>query len=347
LGAAGPLRVARNTWAGLKLLFGQTREQDSCSILQQPLDLRSTLSGRGRESDHSEGGPVIPPSFDYHAPRSVAEALTLLAKLGEEAKLLAGGHSLLPMMKLRFAQPAHLIDLGRIAELRGIREEGGSLVIGAMTTEAELLDSPLVTDRLPLLAEGAASIADPQVRYRGTIGGDISHSDPGNDHPALMLALDAAFVVSGPKGQRTVSADGYFLGLYSTQLAPDEILVQIRIPLPAPGCGWSYQKLKRKTGDFATAATAVMLQMKGNAVAKVAIALTNAAPTALRARAAENALLGKPLNEASLGEAARLAMSICNPTPDQRGDAAYKIAMCGEMTRRALQTAASRVRGSG
>jgi len=288
---------------------------------------------------------LIPASFDYHAPRSIGEALSLLGTFGGDAKLLAGGHSLLPMMKLRFAQPAHLIDLNRIAELRGIREEGAELVVGAMTTEAELIGSALVRSRVPLLAEGAGSIADPQVRYRGTIGGDISHGDPGNDHPALMLALDAAFVLTGPRGERKVKADGYFLGIYETQLAADEILTQIRIPIPAAGSGWSYQKLKRKTGDFATAAAAVVLQMKGGNVARVAIGLTNLAPTALRARAAEAVLTGKPLNEASLGEAARLAMGICNPAPDQRGDAAYKTAMCGEMTRRALQAAAARARG--
>ncbi len=285
---------------------------------------------------------MIPPSFDYHAPRSLGEAVSLLASLGEEAKLLAGGHSLLPMMKLRFAQPAHLIDLGAIQDLRGIREESGTLVIGAMTTEAELLGSALVRSKVPLLAEGASQIADPQVRYKGTIGGDLSHGDPGNDHPALMLALDAQFVLTGPRGQRTAPANGFFLGLYSTQLAPDEILTQIRIPIPAAGTGWSYQKLKRKTGDFATAATAVLLRMKGTAVAQAAIALTNAAPTALRATAAERALAGKALDAASLAEAARLAMSICQPAADLRGDVAYKTAMCGEMTRRALQAARAR-----
>lgn len=288
---------------------------------------------------------MIPPSFDYHTPRSLGEAVALLSSLGSDAKLLAGGHSLLPMMKLRFAQPAHLIDLNGIPDLRGIREEGGKLVIGAMTTEAELLASPTVRNKVPLLAEGAGSIADPQVRNKGTIGGDISHGDPGNDHPALMMALDASFVLTGPKGQRTVKADGYFLGLFSTQLAADEILTQIRIPIPAPGTGWSYQKLKRKTGDFATAASAVLLQIKGTGVASVAIALTNVGASALRAKAAEASLIGKPINDATLNEAARLAMSICEPTADQRGDVAYKTAMCGEMTRRALQAAAARARG--
>jgi len=285
---------------------------------------------------------VIPSAFAYHAPRTVPEAVKLLSTLGDDAKLLAGGHSLLPMMKLRFAQPSHLIDLGKLTELRGISQVGNEIRIGAMTTEHELLHSKLLADKLPLLVEGAGLIADPQVRYKGTIGGDISHGDPGNDHPALMLALEASFVLQGAKGERVVKADGYFLGMYSTLLEPGEILTQIRIPVPAAGTGSSYQKLKRKTGDFATAATAVVLQMKGNTVAKASIALTNVGATPLKASAAEAALVGKQINDASLNEAARLAMSICEPAPDQRGDADYKRAMCGEMTRRALQTAHAR-----
>jgi aerobic carbon-monoxide dehydrogenase medium subunit len=285
---------------------------------------------------------MITAGFDYHAPRSVADAIQLLAGLGPDAKLLAGGHSLLPMMKLRFAQPSHLVDLGKIADLRGISQVGNEIHIGAMTTEHDLLRSALLADKVPLLVEGAGWIADPQVRYKGTIGGDIAHGDPGNDHPALMLALDASFVLKGPAGERVVKADGFFLGLYSTLLEPGEILTQIRVPIPAAGSGWSYRKLKRKTGDFATAATAVLLQMKGANVAKVGIALTNVGATALKARAAEDYLTGKTVNDASLNEAARLAMSICDPTPDQRGDAAYKRAMCGEMTRRALEAAVAR-----
>jgi carbon-monoxide dehydrogenase medium subunit len=285
---------------------------------------------------------VITVPFDYHSPRTVPEALKLLSTLGDDAKLLAGGHSLLPMMKLRFAQPAHLIDLGRITDLRGIAQVGNEIRIGAMTTEYDLLNSKLLAEKVPLLVEGAGLIADPQVRYKGTIGGDISHGDPGNDHPALMLALDASFVLQGPKGERVLKADGYFLGMYATLLEPGEILTQIRVPVPAAGSGYAYQKLKRKTGDFATAATAVMLQMKGNTVAKVSIALTNVGATPLKATAAEAALAGKAINDASLNEATRLAMSICDPAPDQRGDADYKRAMCGEMTRRALQKAHER-----
>jgi carbon-monoxide dehydrogenase medium subunit len=285
---------------------------------------------------------MIPPVFDYHSPRSIGDAVRLLGSLGPEAKLLAGGHSLLPMMKLRFAEPAHLIDLGKIPALRGIVQIGEQIHIGAMTTEHDLLSSALLADKLPLLVEGAGWIADPQVRYKGTIGGDIAHGDPANDQPALMLALNASFVLEGPGGERVVAAEDFFLGIYTTALAPDEILTAIRVPIPAPGSGGSYQKLKRKTGDFATAATAVMLQMQAGRVAQARIALTNAAPTPLRARAAEASLLGKALDEAALREAARLAMSIADPTTDLRGDADYKRAMCGEMTRRALQAAGAR-----
>jgi carbon-monoxide dehydrogenase medium subunit len=285
---------------------------------------------------------MIPRAFDYHAPTTLPEALGLLERYGDEARLLAGGHSLLPMMKMRFATPDHLVDLGRIGELKGVREEAGVLRIGAMTTENELIWSKLVQDKCPLLAEAAMVIADPQVRYRGTLGGDISHGDPGNDHPALMLVLNASFVLRSSSGERVVAADGFFVGSYATLLTPAEILTEIRIPVPAPGTGWCYAKLKRKVGDFATAAAAVTLRMNGSTVREVAIALTNVGPTALKARAAEQALVGKPLDDAAIAEAARLAMGICDPVADQRGDVEYKTAMAGEMTQRALRTARSR-----
>jgi len=287
---------------------------------------------------------MIPREFDYHAPKTLPDALGLLARFGDEAKLLAGGHSLLPMMKLRFAQPGHLIDLAKIAELKGIREDGNTLRIGAMTTENELIWSPLLQAKCPLLVEGARLISDPQVRYKGTIGGDIAHGDPGNDHPALMLVLGASFVLRGAAGERVVPADGFFLGSYSTLMAPGEIMTEIRIPVPAPGTGYAYTKLKRKVGDYATAAAAVTLRMKGDIVDQVAIALTNVAAMALKARAAEDSLRGKALNDATIGEAARLAMSICDPVVDQRGDAEYKTAMAGEMTQRALRSARSRAK---
>jgi len=248
----------------------------------------------------------------------------------------------LPMMKLRFAEPGHLIDLGKLAELKGIREAGNEIRIGAMTTENELIWSGLLQTKCPLIVEGARQISDPQVRYRGTLGGDISHGDPGNDHPALMMALDASFVLTGERGERVVPADGFFLGTYMTLLEPGEILTEIRIPLPAAGTGYCYAKLKRKTGDFATAAAAVTLRMSGGTVADVRIALTNVAQTAFRATAAEQSLRGKPLDELAIAEAARLAMAACEPVADLRGDVEYKTAMAGEMTRRALATAYSR-----
>jgi carbon-monoxide dehydrogenase medium subunit len=284
---------------------------------------------------------MIPPGFDYHAPRSVAEAITLLGSL-PDAKLLAGGHSLLPMMKLRFAQPANLIDLNRIDALRGIREEGGAIVIGAMTVENDLIGSKLLQAKLPLLPEAAKLIADPQVRNRGTIGGDIAHGDPGNDHPAIAIALDASFTLQGAKGSRQVKAENFFQGTFMTDMAEDEILTEIRIAPFAPKTGGAYEKLKRKTGDWATAAAAVVLRLDGGKVSHVRIALTNVAPMALRAVEAEAALLGQPLSAATIDAAAAKAMAICDPAEDLRGDREYKTAMAGQMVKRAITRAAAR-----
>lgn len=286
---------------------------------------------------------MIPCPFEYHVPRTLPEAIALLTEHGDAAKLLAGGHSLLPMMKLRFAEPGHLIDLGKLAELKGIAEADNEIRIGAMTTENELIWSELLQTRCPLIVEGARQIADPQVRYRGTLGGDLSHGDPGNDHPALMIALDASFVLLSERGSRVVPADGFFLGTYSTLLEAGEIMTEIRIPVPAAGTGYCYAKLKRKTGDFATAAAAVTLRMTGGSVGDVRIALTNVAQTAIRATDAEQGLRGKPLDQQAIAEAARLAMAACEPVADLRGDVEYKTAMAGEMTRRALSIAYSRV----
>lgn len=285
---------------------------------------------------------MIPPAFDYHAPRTVGEAIALLSSLGDDAKLLAGGHSLLPMMKLRFAQPGVLIDINRIPELRGISENGGVIRIGAMTTENELIASPVLQKNLPLLPEAALLIADPQVRNRGTIGGDIAHGDPGNDHPAIAMALDASFELQGPKGTRQVKAVDFFHGTYMTALAEDEILTAILVAPFAAGTGYAYQKLKRKTGDWATAGAAVILRMSGGVVSHASIGLTNVAPTALRARAAEAALVGHPLTDATISLAASAVRSICDPAEDLRGDAEYKTAMAAEMTKRAIRAAAAR-----
>ena len=285
---------------------------------------------------------MIPPRFDYHAPASVAEAITLLGQLGSDAKLLAGGHSLLPMMKLRFAEPAHLIDINKIPELRGIREDGNEIVIGAMTVENELIKSDILQAKAPLLCEAAKLIADPQVRNRGTIGGDIAHGDPGNDHPALSMALDATFVLQGPNGKRTVKADDFFLGTYMTLLEENEIMTEIRVPALAAGTGYAYEKLKRKTGDWATAGCAVVMQKTGDKVTHIRIALTNVGPTALHATDAEQALLNKPFDEATVAAVSAAAIAICDPAEDLRGDIEYKTAMAGEMVKRALRKAWSR-----
>jgi carbon-monoxide dehydrogenase medium subunit len=288
---------------------------------------------------------MIPGTFEYHAPDTLDDAISLLGKYGDGAKVLAGGHSLLPMMKLRFADPEHLIDINRIKELKGIREESGVIHIGAMTTENELISSDLLQSKCPLIPEAARQISDPQVRNRGTIGGDIAHGDPGNDHPAIILALDASLVLRGPNGSRLVPADGFYLGTYYTQMEAEEILTEIQIPIPPPGAGSAYSKLKRKTGDYATAAAAVQLQLDGNTCKKVSIALTNVGPTALKANEAEAILTGKVIDDALIEQAAQKAMHICEPAEDMRGDVEYKTHMAGEMTRRAIRLALERARG--
>ena len=285
---------------------------------------------------------MIPPRFEYHAPKSIGEAIKLLTDLGDSAKLLAGGHSLLPMMKLRFAAPEHLIDINRIPELRGVREENGQVIIGAMTVENEVINSPIIQAKLPLLSDAAKLIADPQVRNRGTIGGDIAHGDPGNDHPALAMAIDATFVLEGPGGRRTVAASDFFFGTYMTALAENEVLCEIHAPAFPDGTGYAYEKLKRKTGDWATAGCAVVMRKNGDSISHIRITLTNVAPTALRAHEAEAALLGKSLDAANIAAAASAAVAICDPAEDLRGDVEYKTAMASEMVKRALKAAAAR-----
>lgn len=289
---------------------------------------------------------MIPGTFEYHAATSVADAVSMLGKYQEEAKIIAGGHSLLPMMKLRFAEPEHLIDLNGIDELRGVRQEGDKLCIGSMTTENQLIASQLLWDKCPLIPEAAKWIADPQVRNRGTIGGDVAHGDPGNDHPAIMLALDATFVLVGPDGTRTVEANDFFLGTYYTALEESEIMTEIHVPIPGAGSGHGFSKLKRKTGDFATAAAAVQLQLSGDTCTKINIALTNVAPTAFKANDAAAHLTGKVITEALISEAAEKAMADCEPAEDLRGDIEYKTNMAGEMTRRAIRMALSNAKGA-
>ncbi|MGJ4963003.1 FAD binding domain-containing protein [Bradyrhizobium sp. HKCCYLRH3061] len=287
---------------------------------------------------------MIPGPFDYHRPASVGDAIKLLADLGDDARPLAGGHSLLPMMKLRLATPAHLIDLHGIAGLKGIRRDGDRIVIGAMTTQAELLASTEIGASLPILHETALLIADPQVRYRGTLGGNVANGDPGNDMPALMLALDARYRLEGPNGAREVAAREFYQGAYFTALEPGEILTGISIPVPPAGHGYAYEKLKRKVGDYATAAAAVVLTMAGGKVASCVIALTNLHETPLLATDAANAVIGTALDDAALKAAATAARAIMQPASDARGPAEYRKHVGGIMVMRALQRAASRAK---
>ena len=285
---------------------------------------------------------MIPPSFEYHRPSSVDEAIGLLSSLGSEAKILAGGHSLLPMMKLRFAQPEHLVDINRIPELKGVRVIGDDIVIGAMTSENAIIADPVLNEKVPLLPEAARLIADPIVRNRGTIGGDIAHGDPANDHPAIALACDAVMTIAGPEGIRQVSASDFFLGTYWTALEENDILTAITMKAFPTGAGYSYKKLKRKIGDWATAACAVVVSLSGGKIDHVRITLTNLGPTALRAHDAEEVLLGQTATTDLIKQAADRAMAICDPAEDLRGDPEYKTAMAGQMVQRAISEALSR-----
>jgi aerobic carbon-monoxide dehydrogenase medium subunit len=287
---------------------------------------------------------VIPGSFAYHRPKSVAEAVGLLADLGEDARALAGGHSLIPMMKLRLATPAHLVDLAGLPDLKGIRADGGDIVIGAMTTQHELCGSELLSTRIPLLRETSLVIADPQVRYVGTRGGNVANGDPGNDMPAVMLCLGATYHVVGKGGERRIAARDFYQGAYFTALEPGEILTAVRIPLPAAGHGHAYEKLKRKIGDYATAAAAVLLTMSGSTVAACSIGLTNVAETPLWAEAAAKILIGSTLDAATVKRAVAAAEAITSPASDQRGPAHYRTKMAGVMVARALARAKERAR---
>ena len=289
---------------------------------------------------------MIPASFDYHAPDSLPEALALLSKYGDDAKVLSGGQSLLPLLKLRLGQTGHLIDIGRIPGLEYIREDGGMLRIGGRTRESALERSELIQARYPILLDTAKVIADPLVRNMATVGGNLAHGDPGNDHPATMLALGAQVVATGPKGERVISIDQFFLGLFRTALRPDEVLTEIRIPVPPARSAGAYVKLERKVGDYATAAAAaqVTLDAKG-AFERVGLALTNVGPTPIKAREAEKFLVGKRPEPATLGEAATLASKASSPSADRRGSVEYKRDMARVLTGRALKIAVGRAGG--
>jgi carbon-monoxide dehydrogenase medium subunit len=286
---------------------------------------------------------MIPPSFEYLRPKTIPEAVAMLQQHGDEAKILSGGQSLIPMMKLRLARPGYLIDINRLPGLSYVKEESGYLKIGGLTREAELEASPLVRSKYAILLDTAHVIADPQVRNLATVGGNLAHGDPANDHPATMVALGAQVVATGPKGERVIPIENFFLSLFSTALQHEEILTEIRIPVPPPRSGGAYFKLERKVGDFATVAVAAQLTLddKG-ACQKVGIALTNVGPTPVKARKAEEFLRGKKLDAATIGQAAQLAADESTPSADLRGPVEYKRGLVKELTKRALSRALDR-----
>ncbi len=283
---------------------------------------------------------MIPGSFDYHRPKSVSEAVKLL-RGSEGARILAGGHSLLPMMKLRVTEPSALVDLGGIAALRGIKKVGAVILIGAMTTQHEVLASALIGKNCPLLHEAAKQIADPQIRYAGTLGGNVANGDPGNDMPAVMLALDAAYHIAGTGKPRMVKARAFYKGTYETALKAGEIVTAIEVPA-TPKQAYAYEKLKRKIGDYATAAAAVVLTMKAGKIVTCSIALTNLGPTPLLADAAAKALVGRVPDEAAVTEAVAAARSIMDPANDTRGTPEYRVSVGGIYVARALKRAIAR-----
>ncbi len=288
---------------------------------------------------------MIPATFDYHAPSTLDEALQLLARHGDAAKLLAGGHSLIPAMRFRLAQPEILIDLNKLDGLRYVREEGNVLAIGAMTPEAWLEESAVVQQRYPLLADAVSVIADPLVRNRGTVGGNLAHADPANDQPAVMLAYGATIVAQGPGGRRNIAIDDFFVNLFESSLQPGEIMLDIRVPAPGASSGGAYVKMERKVGDYATSAVAVQLTMNGPTISAARVALTNVNPVPMRSPGAEAALVGKAATEEAFEAAGKAAAAECDPSSDLRGSADYKRDVTRVLAKRAIRRAVARAQG--
>ena len=293
---------------------------------------------------------MIPGSFNYHAPSSLDEAIKLLEDLGDDAKILAGGHSLIPMMKLRLAEPDHLVDINGLSDLDYIREEVGVLCIGAMTRESALETSELIAEKYPILKDTSEVIADPLVRNLATVGGNIAHGDPANDHPATMVALDAEVVVRGPgglldSGGRTIAIDDFFKGPLMTALAENEILTEIRVPGPNGKYGAAYKKLERKVGDYAIAGAAAVLNFDGDTCSKAGIALTNVGPTPVRASEAQDALVGTSVSQEDADKAGELAAAASQPVGDHRGSEEYKRAVVKVLTSRSIMQAKERAAG--
>jgi aerobic carbon-monoxide dehydrogenase medium subunit len=289
---------------------------------------------------------MIPRSFEYYSPRTLDEAISLLQKLGSDAKLLSGGQSLIPMMKLRLLSPQFIVDINRIPGLDYIRESDGQLRIGALTREHEIETSDLVKSKFPILLDTAKVIADPLVRSQATVCGNLAHGDPANDHPATMLALGATVVATGPNGQREIAVESFFPGLFTTALEAEEILTEIRIPLPPPSSGGAYLKMERKVGDFATAGVAAQITLDGAETCKRAgLGLTNVGMTPIKARKAEQFLANKTLDEPTIKQAAELAASESEPMDDIRGSADYKRDLVRVLAARALRIARDRAKG--
>ena len=288
---------------------------------------------------------MIPASFDYVAPGTLDEALQALAR-SDDAKILSGGMSLIPLLKLRLASPALLIDINGIPGLDRLEEADGSLHIGALVRESALEESALIADRYPLLLDATRVIADPLVRNRATVVGNIAHGDPANDHPAAMIALSARAVIAGPDGTRTVPVDEFYTGLFMTALGENEIMTALQVPMPPPGSGGAYFKLERKVGDFATAAAACQLTLDASGTCSACrIALTNVGFTPTFAREAGDSLVGTTLDDASVARAAGLAADAADPSPDRRGSVEYKKDLVRVLTGRAVGRAADRARG--
>jgi carbon-monoxide dehydrogenase medium subunit len=282
---------------------------------------------------------VIPAAFDYVAPTSLGEALSALAEAGEDAKVLAGGQSLLPILRMRLNAPDKLIDLGRVEELRGIREDGDALVIGAMTTYADLLASDAVRQHAALLSAAVAQVADPQIRHRGTVGGALVHADPAGDVGAPALALDAEFVVVGPSGERTVAAGDFFRDLFETAVGAGELLTQIRVPKHT-GWGARYEKFVRVAHQWSIVAVGATVRVEAGSIAEAKIGLTNMGSTPIRARQVEQALVGLAATEEAIREACAAAAEGTSPPSDLNGDADYRRHLATVLTRRAVLAAA-------
>ncbi|HEY0487116.1 MAG TPA: xanthine dehydrogenase family protein subunit M [Mycobacteriales bacterium] len=283
---------------------------------------------------------MIPASFAYVAPATVEDAVAALASGGEDAKVLAGGQSLIPVLRLRLSYPETVVDLGKVAELRGIRDDGDAIVIGAMTTHHEVLHDPLVAQYVPLVVQATETVADPQVRHRGTFGGSLSHADPAGDLPSVALALDAEMVIAGPDGRRSVAARDFFLDYLTTAIRPGEILVEIRLPKLGEGWGTCYEKFNRVAQAWSIVAVAAAVRRGNGSIAEARVGLTNMGSTPLRATAVEEALAGQSATAESLSSAASHAADGTSPSDDVNARADYRAHLATVLTRRALTKAA-------